>query len=229
MNTPRTALVPVLIASLAVAAPAGAVKYLTLGEAVKTFIPADAKVFKVTKQLTAKQRKRLSTDYGWEAKDDAYVFYEGKAASGEVLGYVYVVAEAFNTCFHKYAVGMKPDGKVIDTVVVELSCPRAFPVNRKSFLKQFQGKRHVDPLTTKLDIDGVSGATLSSESTAQATRKAVSLHNLLLGPAEPVNLSPDARAARAKADGMIQKAIATGETLSKDGQGAAQLPPEPGK
>ncbi len=102
--------------------------------------------------------------------------------------------------------------------------------NRKSFLKQFREKRHFDPLTIQSDIDAVTGATLSSESTAQATRKAVSLHNLLLGKAEPVNVSAEVRAARQKADALIQKAIKTGETLWKDGKpGPAQLPPSEGK
>ena len=204
---------------------AGAVKYLTLSEAIHTFVPKDAKVFKVTKKLTADQAALLASSYGWKATDDEYVYYEGKDASGKTLATVFVVPEAFNTCFHKYAVGVNPAGEVIDTVVVELSCPRSFKINRKSFLQQFEGKKHDAALTIKLDIDGVTEATLSSEAVSIATRKAVSLHNLFVAQAAPPKPTEQVRTARAAGAAMIQKAIDTGETLAKDGGVAsAQLP-----
>jgi hypothetical protein len=207
-----------------------AVKYMSIGQAVKTFIPKGAKIMKATKALNAEQRQRLIKDYGWTPNKNKFVFYVGRDAGGKALAYVIIVPEIFNTCFHKYAIGMKPDGEVIDAVVVELSCPRATPINRKSFLKQFRKKRHTDPLTIRADIDAVTGATLSSESTAQATRKAVSLHNLFFGGAKPVQVSAEVKAARERADALIKKAIETGETLWKDGKpGPAQLPPGEGK
>lgn len=211
-----------LIGGLLLFSPgAQAAKYMSIGQAVKTFIPKDAKIFKTTKKLSSAQKKRLQNDYGWAANKEKYVFYVGKKDKTPIA-YVFVVPEIFNTCFHKYAVGMKPSGEVIDTVIVELSCPRAFPVNRKSFLSQFKEKQHTHALTIKSDIDAVTGATLSSEATATATRKAVSLHNLFFGGGKAVAISADVAKARKAAAGMIQEAIETGETLD----GAAQLPEE---
>ena len=195
---------------------AHAVKYMSLKKAVTTFIPKGAKILKATKALTSEQKKRLTLDYGWTPKKDKYTFYVGRDADGNALAYVIIVPEIFNTCFHKFAVGMKPDGEVIDTVIVELSCPRAMPINKKAFLKQFRKKRHSDPLTTRSDIDAVTGATLSSESACQATRKAVSLHNLLFGGAQPVKVSEEVKKAREAADGLIKKAIEAGETTDKE-------------
>jgi hypothetical protein len=207
--------------------PAAAVKYMTIGEAVQSFIPKGTKVFKATKGVSAEQRATLAHDYGWEPTEKEYEFFVGRDGEGKPTAYVILVPEVFNTCFHKYAVGMKADGEVLDTVIVELSCPRAFPINRKSFLAQFKGKRHTDPLTTKLDVDGVTGATLSSEATAQATRQAVSLHNLFFGGAQRVKVDSKVAAARASGAGAIKKAIETGETLDKEGKpGGGQLPPE---
>lgn len=206
-------LVPLLM--LLCGGPARAVKYMSLKKAVKTFIPKGAKILKATKTITAEQRKRLIRDYGWTPKKDKYTFYVGRDADGKALAYVIIVPEIFNTCFHKFAVGMKADGEVIDTVIVELSCPRAMPINKKGFLKQFRKKRHTDPLTIRSDIDAVTGATLSSESACQATRKAVSLHNLFFGGAQPVKVSEEVKKARQAADGLIKKAIETGETLDK--------------
>lgn len=196
--------------------PAQAVKYMSLKKAVTTFIPKGAKILKASKTLTPEQKKRLVSDYGWTPKKDKYTFYVGRDADGNALAYVIIVPEIFNTCFHKFAVGMKPDGEVIDTVIVELSCPRAMPINKKGFLKQFRKKRHIDPLTIRSDIDAVTGATLSSESACQATRKAVSLHNLLFGGAQPVKVSEEVKKAREAADGLIKKAIEAGETTDKE-------------
>jgi hypothetical protein len=214
----------VVLAAMTLAFPAGAVKYMSIGQAVKTYIPKSAKIFKVTKKLSAAQKKRLALDYGWLPEKNKYTFYVGKE-QGKPVAYVFVVPEIFNTCFHKYAVGMKPSGEVIETVIVELSCPRAFTINRKSFLSQFQEKDHRHALTIKSDIDAVTGATLSSEATATATRKAVSLHNLLFAGARAVEVADNVRKARQDANALIQKAIETGETLAKKGEsGAAQLP-----
>lgn len=215
----RTAAVLALVFA---AADALAMKYLSLGDALRAFL-SDAKVVKLTRTLTPEQRQRLAADYGWKPKEDEIVFYEGRDPAGKSVAFVFVIAEAFNTCFHKYAVGVSPDGAVLDSLVVELSCPRAYKVNRKSFLQQFQGKKHEAALTTKLDIDGVTEATLSSEAASIAARKALSLHNLLVGPAAPVKVAANVKTAREAGAAMIQKAIDTGETLAKDGGVAAAI------
>ncbi len=43
--------------------------------------------------------------------------------------------------------------------------------------------------------------------------------NILFGGAKPVQVSDEVRQAREKADGLIKKAIETGETLSKEKKG----------
>jgi hypothetical protein len=216
-------------AVMAWASQASAVKYMAIGEAVKKFIPADAKILKVTKTPSADERKRLLDDYGWEASEPEYVTYVGKdkADDAKTLGYVFIIPEIFNTCFHKYAIGVAPDGKILESVIIELTCPRSFPINKKAFLGQFKDKTHNDPLTTKVDIDGITGATLSSEAASTAARKAVSLHNIFFGGNQKVVVDEKVKAGRAAAAARIKKAIANGETLKKQGKdGAAQLPPE---
>ncbi len=215
-----------LMGLLLFAADAVAMKYMSLGDAIKAFVK-DSKVVKITKTLTAEQKQRLAADYGWKTKEDEVAFYEGRDPAGKTVAYVFVIAEAFNTCFHKYAVGVSPEGAVIDALVVELSCPRAYKVNRKSFLGQFEGKKHDAALTTKLDIDGVTEATLSSEAASIAARKSLGLHNLLVGSAAQVKLAANVKSAREAGAAMIQKAIETGETLARDGGiAAAVMEPE---
>jgi hypothetical protein len=217
--------VGLLIAALVWAGPALALKYMSIKQAVTRFLPSGAKVTKITKEVTPEIRKRLLSDYGWRPDQEKYTFYVGRDGSGQVQAYVMIVPELFGTCFHKYAVGLKPDGEVIDVAIVELSCPRAMPVNRRSFLKQFKKKTHKDALTTLADVDAVTGATLSSETTARATRKATSLYNLLIGRAEPANTSADIRAARKAGDARILKAESSGELADpKSGQAPAPRP-----
>ena len=229
MTAPRRTLVTLALA-LALALPfdAGAMKYIGLGEAIKTFVK-DAKVFKVTKKLSPEQKSRLVADYGWKPQEDEFTLYEGRDGEGKTVAWVFIIAEAFNTCFHKYAVGISPSGEILDSLVVELSCPRSYKVNRKSFLQQFEGKKHDAALTTKLDIDGVVEATLSSEAASIAARKALSLHNLLVGPAAPVKVAANVASARSAGAAMIQKAIETGETMAKDGGVAAAVLEPQGK
>lgn len=222
----------VLAVALLWASSASAVKYLSLGDAVKKFLPADAKVLKVTKVPSADERRRLLDDYGWEATEPDYVAFKGvdKADENKTLGYVFVVPEIFNTCFHKYAVGVTAEGKILESVIIELTCPRSFPINKKNFLKQFKDKTHADALTIKVDIDGVTGASLSSEAASTAARKAVSLHNVFFGGNAKVVVNEKVKAGRAAGAAKIKKAIETGETLKKEGkEGAAQLPPDEGE
>lgn len=204
--------VSVCLGLLALTNPASATKFMSIGDAVKRFVPSGAKIVKITKKISGRERQILAEDYGWTPTESKYAFYVGKQGE-ERVAYVLIVPEIFNTCFHKFAVGMEPDGEIIDTVIVELSCPRALPINTKSFMSQFSGKSYQDPLTTRVDIDGVTGATLSAEAAAIASRKAVSLHNLFFGKAERVALSADVKAGRAAGAGQIQKAIETGETV----------------
>ena len=224
----RSVFAAVFVTSFFGASSSGAVKYMKIGEAVKKFVPEGAKVVKVTNTPSPEQRKRLLDDYGWEASDPTFETFVGKDAADKAQGYVFIVPEIFNTCFHKYAIGVDANGKILESVIIELTCPRSFPINKKAFLGQFKDKTHVDPLTTKSDIDGITGATLSSEAASTAARKAVSLHNLFFGGNQSVVVNAEVQKARAAAAAKIKKAIETGETLKKEGKdGAAQLPEEP--
>jgi hypothetical protein len=213
----RLAMVGLILGALLLAGPAAALKYMSVEQAVRQFLPSDAKVTKITLSVTPEIRTRLIRDYGWKPDKDKYTFYVGRNGDGQVAAYVMIVPEIFGTCFHKYAIGLNPDGEVLDVAIVELSCPRAMPVNRRSFLKQFMHKTHKDALTTNADVDAVTGATLSSETTARATRKAVSLYNLFIGSAEPAGTTPKVRAAREAGEARIRKADTSAETKHVEG------------
>lgn len=171
-------------------ARAYAIKYMGLKEAIKYFLPEGSTLSKVTKTIpndkyeaTKKRFKLKSTDDFKETLPHGpYTFYIGRDAAKKPTVYIAILEQYWRTCHHKYAIGFEPNGKVKEVVVVELNCRFAYPIKRKSFLKQFSGKHTVKGKKVEVevgkDIDAISGATMSSESTAIVTRRALALFEL---------------------------------------------------
>ncbi|MDJ0761496.1 MAG: FMN-binding protein [Myxococcota bacterium] len=165
-------------------------KYMSLKEAIKYFLPEGSKLSKVSKTIpddkfeATKKRFRLkkSTDFKEKISKGPYTIYVGRDAGGSAKMYILMLDQYWRTCYHKYAIGIEPNGTVKEVVVVDLNCKFAYPINRKSFLKQFKGKnasnRSKAPVEVGKDIDAVSGATASSDATAIVTRRALALFEL---------------------------------------------------
>lgn len=172
----------------AVPLDAGAVEYMGLTDAVKYFISADAKLSKVEKTVPADKLPSImkqfdlekSTDFNDKISTGPYTFYVGRDGAGKATAYVLILDQYWRTCYHKYAVGLTPDGKIKEIAVMELNCKFQYPINKKSFLKQFDGKS--TPPRVGKDVDAVSGATASCEATAIVARRALALFNLFFGP-----------------------------------------------
>jgi hypothetical protein len=170
--------------------PAFATQYMGLKEAIKYFLPPGSKVSKVTKSIPkdkykmVEQRFRLRStgDFKEKLPVGPYTIYIGRDASKKVNMYILILDQYWRTCYHKYAIGIEPNGKIKEVVVVELNCRFATPINRKSFLKQFKDKKATPgkPVPIKLghDVDAISGATVSSEVTAIVSRRALALFEL---------------------------------------------------
>ncbi len=103
---------------------------------------------------------------GYAANADGELIVVGYAMAGIASGYGGPVA---------MLVGTTPDGSIIAVSVVQhAETPNFFrQLERANFYDQFVGASYGDTLTLGDDIDGVSGATLSSEAVAQSIRQAV--------------------------------------------------------
>lgn len=177
----------ILSALFLISGPADAMKYMGLKEAIKHFLPAGAKVSKVTKTLSAAQlsaaKKRFSlkdkTDFKNVLTAGPHEIYIGRDGAGEALVYIFIMEQTWRTCYHKFVVGVSPDGKIIEVAPMELPCPYQRPIAKKSFLKQFSGKQIKKggpvPVHLRKDIDVVTGATMSCETTALVARRALAL------------------------------------------------------
>jgi len=65
--------------------------------------------------------------------------------------------------------------KVKDMAVMSYKEKRGRPIARKNFLKQFFGKGSSDPIKVRKDIRAISGATISSNATCFAVKKAIAV------------------------------------------------------
>ncbi|MGC6367142.1 MAG: FMN-binding protein [Candidatus Marinamargulisbacteria bacterium] len=70
-----------------------------------------------------------------------------------------------------FFVGVTPDFKVKDIVVMVYREAYGSKVRKRRFLKQFRGKSMQDPLQVNHDITSLSGATLSSYAIANGARR----------------------------------------------------------
>lgn len=66
-------------------------------------------------------------------------------------------------------------GKVSGVIVTDSSEKRGKPVTEKKFLNQFNGKGSADAIEVDKDIEGVSGATVSSKAAVHAVKLAVAV------------------------------------------------------
>ena len=98
---------------------------------------------------------------------DVYTVHE----NGAVAGYAFedIVIGKWGPIH--YLVGVSPQGQVIKAVVLDYQEIRGKPIAKNRFLKQYQGKSLRDPLRLRADIDGVTGATISSRSFTDGVRK----------------------------------------------------------
>ena len=166
---------------------ADAIKYMGLKEAIKHFLPKGAKVSKVSKTLSPDQlaavKKRFNlndkTDYKNVITAGPYDIYIGRGADDKAEVYIFIMEQYWRTCYHKFVVGISPDGKIIEVAPMDLPCPYQRPIAKKSFLNQFKGKQikkgGAVPAHLRKDIDVVTGATASSEATALIARRALAL------------------------------------------------------
>lgn len=79
----------------------------------------------------------------------------------------------------RYLVGLDADGTVLQVIVLEYKEIRGRPVAKKRFLNQYKGKTIQDELMLRVDIDGVTGATISSRSLTDGVRKVLHIYPVI--------------------------------------------------
>jgi electron transport complex protein RnfG len=77
-------------------------------------------------------------------------------------------------------VATSPGLKVIRTEILSFNERRGRAVRKQSFLSQFEGKGPADAPARRKEVDGVTGATVSSRAVAQGVRDALDVLSVIV-------------------------------------------------
>jgi Na+-translocating ferredoxin:NAD+ oxidoreductase RnfG subunit len=101
------------------------------------------------------------------------VVFERILSGGKAMGYLYRARERGKVERMDFAVALDPAGKVSRVLLTAYRENIGGEVGSNRFMNQFKGKGAADPLQLNRDVDGISGASLSSRAVTLGVRKAV--------------------------------------------------------
>jgi Na+-translocating ferredoxin:NAD+ oxidoreductase RnfG subunit len=143
--------------------------------------------------LGAAQRERIGRRLGAPLARDGYVFYIATTGA-HIDGYAIIDDEIGQTEPITFGVKLSPDGVVERAEVLIYREPRGDEVRSRRFLDQMHGKTVRQPVRAGVDVDAVSGATISSHSVASGVRRALVLFDELIARPRETALSRSAGA-----------------------------------
>ena len=154
--------------------------YLTREEALKKVFPEGDKTSKKIIRLNKEQKKRIAQKTGHSISFNykaVYIVENG----GKRLGYGIIDQVKGKERFMKYLVGIDSDGKIKGIEVLTYNETHGSEIRHEHFKKQFIGKGGQDPLRLGVDIDAITGATISCRSITEGVRKIVSFWQEFFG------------------------------------------------
>ena len=161
-------------AVLAAAVPMSAEVYLTEAQALGAVFGDKAVVRREQKTLDAVLRKKLEQASNLRFPESGYSFFIA-TEDGKPAKYAVVMNEVGKTERITFMIGITPDGKVSEVVIMEFRESRGWEVKEKRFLNQFRGKTVRSAIRVDEDIINYTGATLSSKAVARGVKRALLL------------------------------------------------------
>ena len=134
--------------------------------------------------LNALQKKQLEFELGWQFNQVNYEILSVADAKNTVLGYAIVLHELGKHEPITFITAITPQFKVKDFLLLVYREHRGDEVKKKRFRKQFWGLSASDSMLIDIDIDGVTGATISSWSMSYGVKKALILVEAFVNGAE---------------------------------------------
>ncbi|HJZ64981.1 MAG TPA: FAD:protein FMN transferase [Candidatus Acidoferrum sp.] len=156
------------------AVPAQAEVYRTESQALGVILGDKAIVRREQKSLDAELRRKLEQSSNLRFPESTFTFFIA-AQDGKPAKYAIVMNEIGKTEPITFMVGLSPEGKVTEVVIMEFRENRGWEVKEKRFLNQFRGKSARNAIRVDEDIINYTGATLSSKAVARGVKKALLL------------------------------------------------------
>ena len=160
---------------------AWAVELIKAEAALKNIFPEATNFEKKEVVLTEEQVRLIEESAGvsFEKTHSATLIVYRIDASDKIIGYAFEDVVVGKWAPIHYLVGLDLQGAVLQVVVLEYKEIRGRPVAKKRFLNQYKGKTIQDELMLRSDIDGVTGATISSRSMTDGVRKILHIFKLI--------------------------------------------------
>lgn len=157
--------------------------YLTREEALRTAFPQADKISRKIIRLNEEQKKRIAQKSS-QSINFSYKSVYIAEKNGDRLGYAIIDQVKGKSKFIKYLVAIDPEGTIKGIEILTYSETQGAEIRHKSFRKQFIGKKGNDPLRLGIDIDTITGATISCRSITDGVRKIMSFWEEIFGSSE---------------------------------------------
>ena len=112
-------------------------------------------------------------------KQREFTFYFAKKEN-KLIGAAIILDEPGKWGPIKFIINLGPEGEIRDAAVMKYTETRGRPAASRNFLRQFYGKTLSDPIKLDKDIQGISGATISSHAACFVMKKAMVLYKILV-------------------------------------------------
>lgn len=94
---------------------------------------------------------------------------------GDTMGYAVIIEEIGLRHPITFGIGLKPDGRLVDCVVMVFRESRGSEIRDARFRRQLVGKTPSDPIRLNRDVINITGATYSARAATDAIRKAMAI------------------------------------------------------
>ena len=167
---------------------AEAIRLLTNKEALKQMFPDVDQVVKETVTLTSAELTKVKARLGGHlvhfqagsesekvSETSTFTFYIGIKGNSRIrMAFIDEQPGKWGPVEFIIALNTNP-GKIHNLAVMSYQEKRGRPIARNNFLQQFAGKGSSDQITLNKDIRAISGATISSDATCFAVKKAIAI------------------------------------------------------
>ena len=163
-------------------------RYYTTEQALGKLFPNADKVVSKNIQINIKQKNIIQNRLGWKIHEKEYTLYKA-FKNKEISGYAIILDEMGKHYPITFITRISPHYHVDDVMVLVYREPYGDKVRKNRFLKQFKQKTSKNHIRVDDDIDGITGATISSWAMAAGVKKALIIIEELTKEKETVKLN----------------------------------------
>jgi thiamine biosynthesis lipoprotein ApbE/Na+-translocating ferredoxin:NAD+ oxidoreductase RnfG subunit len=177
------------------AVPAAGEVYLNEAQALAIILGDKAVIRKEQKTLDEALRRTLENSSNLHFPELSYTFFIASQA-GQAAKFAIQMNEIGKTEPITFMVGISPEGKVTEAVIMVFRENRGWEVKEKRFLNQFRGKTIRSAIRVNEDIINYTGATLSSKAVARGVKRALLLLDAFYPGASRTKVAPTSQFVR---------------------------------